>query len=295
MPASARRDREERPGLAAADDDRVVVVLMGSPRAPMASPDHRRTRRAASNHRPPIRRSLRRRPESPPCLPRPLRFAQAAAWMAGWLAAMVVIAVAGREATRDAGGVPDHGDALAARPRPALAAGPRQPAASRRCGPARPGRTSRRNAVHYGAQFGWFFALTLIPLAQVVAIEFTMPIWTALLAAVFLGERIERGADRRRRARPGRRRRHRPARRSSTSIPGKLIALAAAVGFAISFILVKSLTAHRERRRDHLLDAGRAVRDRPACRRCSSGARRRRRSGPGSSSSRSAAPTRTTA
>ena len=36
--------------------------------------------------------------------------------------------------------------------------------------------------MHYGAQFGWFLALTMIPLAQVVAIEFTMPIWTALLA-----------------------------------------------------------------------------------------------------------------
>ena len=30
------------------------------------------------------------------------------------------------------------------------------------------------------------------PLAQVVAIEFTMPIWTILLAAAFLGERITR-------------------------------------------------------------------------------------------------------
>ena len=37
--------------------------------------------------------------------------------------------------------------------------------------------------VDYGAQLGWFFALTLIPIGQVVAIEFTMPIWTAILAA----------------------------------------------------------------------------------------------------------------
>src|SRR6202000_1156194 len=47
-----------------------------------------------------------------------------------------------------------------------------------------------RNLVHYGAQLGWFFALTLIPIAQVVALEFTMPVWTAILAASFLGERI---------------------------------------------------------------------------------------------------------
>ena len=42
-----------------------------------------------------------------------------------------------------------------------------------------------RNAVHYAAQYAWLVAVTLIPLAQVVSIEFTMPIWTALLAVLF--------------------------------------------------------------------------------------------------------------
>src|ERR1700716_1807222 len=46
------------------------------------------------------------------------------------------------------------------------------------------------NLIHYAALLGWFFALTLIPLGQVVSIEFTMPIWTAILAASFLGERM---------------------------------------------------------------------------------------------------------
>jgi drug/metabolite transporter (DMT)-like permease len=103
------------------------------------------------------------------------------------------------------------------------------------------GQQVARNAVHYAAQFGWFFALTLIPLAQVVAIEFTMPIWTALLAVAFLGERL--GAARIVAVvlglvgvavivRPG----------LEHVDPGQLIALAAAVGFAISMILVKSLT-----------------------------------------------------
>ena len=46
-----------------------------------------------------------------------------------------------------------------------------------------------RIVVHYGAQFAWF-PLTLIPLTQVVAFEFTMPLWVALLAAAFLGERL---------------------------------------------------------------------------------------------------------
>jgi drug/metabolite transporter (DMT)-like permease len=104
------------------------------------------------------------------------------------------------------------------------------------------GRHVARSAVHYGAQIGWFFALTLIPLAQVVAIEFTMPFWTALLAVVFLGERLG------------------PARIAAVALglagvavivrpglghvdPGQLVALAAAVGFAVSIILVKSLIA----------------------------------------------------
>ena len=47
-----------------------------------------------------------------------------------------------------------------------------------------------RNLIHYAGQYRWFLSLTMIPIAQVVAIEFTMPIWTALLAAGFLGERL---------------------------------------------------------------------------------------------------------
>lgn len=47
-----------------------------------------------------------------------------------------------------------------------------------------------RNSVHYIAQFGWFFAIAAIPLAQVFAIEFTVPIWTAVFAPFLLGERL---------------------------------------------------------------------------------------------------------
>jgi drug/metabolite transporter (DMT)-like permease len=47
-----------------------------------------------------------------------------------------------------------------------------------------------RNLAHFGGQFGWFYALGVIPLAQVFAIEFTVPLWTALLAAALLGERL---------------------------------------------------------------------------------------------------------
>jgi drug/metabolite transporter (DMT)-like permease len=47
-----------------------------------------------------------------------------------------------------------------------------------------------RNVVHYGGQFGWFVGITLIPLAEVFAIEYTVPIWTMVFAAPILGERL---------------------------------------------------------------------------------------------------------
>lgn len=49
-----------------------------------------------------------------------------------------------------------------------------------------------RNFVHFAAQFGWFYGLAHITLAEVFAIEFTLPIWTLLLAALLLGEAITR-------------------------------------------------------------------------------------------------------
>lgn len=47
-----------------------------------------------------------------------------------------------------------------------------------------------RNCVHFVGQFGWFFAIATIPLAHVFALEFTVPIWIALLAPIFLKERM---------------------------------------------------------------------------------------------------------
>jgi drug/metabolite transporter (DMT)-like permease len=98
-----------------------------------------------------------------------------------------------------------------------------------------------RNVVHYAGQFAWLQALTMIPLAQLISIEFTTPIWGALLAVLFLGERM---SARKVMAivlgligvlvivRPG-----------ATAIdPGHLIMLAGAVGFGISVVMVKSLT-----------------------------------------------------
>jgi drug/metabolite transporter (DMT)-like permease len=49
-----------------------------------------------------------------------------------------------------------------------------------------------RNVFHFSGQSLWFHAITLIPLAQVFALEFTSPIWVILLAPLVLGERLTR-------------------------------------------------------------------------------------------------------
>ena len=98
-----------------------------------------------------------------------------------------------------------------------------------------------RNIAHYTGQFLWLASLSMIPLAQVVAIEFTAPIWTAIFAVSFLGERMTW------------------ARTLAIALGligvlvivrpgvdhvdlGQLIVLAAAFAFGISFTMTKSLT-----------------------------------------------------
>jgi len=49
-----------------------------------------------------------------------------------------------------------------------------------------------RNLMHFTGQNLWFYAVTLIPLAQLFALEFTVPIWVALAAPLFLGESYTR-------------------------------------------------------------------------------------------------------
>ena len=164
----------------------------------------------------------------------------AALWMAGWLALMLIVAVAGREGMRELNVF------QLMEVRSVLGLCMLYPLI-RINGGFSVVKTARvlvhiaRNLIHYGAQLGWFFALTLIPIGQVVAIEFTMPIWTAILAATFLGERmtswkiaaIVLGIV-------GVIVIVRPA--TGEINPGQLIALAAAVGFGISIAMVKSLT-----------------------------------------------------
>lgn len=48
----------------------------------------------------------------------------------------------------------------------------------------------KRNLFHFSGQILWFSALMLIPLGQLVALEFTNPIFVVLLAPLMLGERL---------------------------------------------------------------------------------------------------------
>ena len=49
-----------------------------------------------------------------------------------------------------------------------------------------------RNLFHFSGQNLWFFALTVIPLAQVFALEFTTPLWILILSPLILGEGLSR-------------------------------------------------------------------------------------------------------
>ena len=50
----------------------------------------------------------------------------------------------------------------------------------------------RRNLFHYAGQNLWFYAVALVPLGQLAALEFTNPIWVALLAPFMLAEPMTR-------------------------------------------------------------------------------------------------------
>ena len=115
----------------------------------------------------------------------------AALWMTGAIAAFTAMAIA----TRQIKGVHDTFEILAYRSMigwvivVAMAAG---------FGRLTDIRTDRlpshlvRNVFHFTGQSLWFWAITMIPLAQVFALEFTSPIWVILLSPIFLGETLTR-------------------------------------------------------------------------------------------------------
>lgn len=97
-----------------------------------------------------------------------------------------------------------------------------------------------RNSAHFGGQCAWLIAIAALPLAEVFALEFTTPLWAALLAALFMGESLNRG-----RwlslvlglvgvliiLRPG----------AAVVNPASLVMLAGAVGFGVSVIATRKL------------------------------------------------------
>lgn len=165
----------------------------------------------------------------------------AAAWMMGAVGAFTLMAVAGREvkleldtfeilAYRSAIGIAIIGAILTLRGR------------WNSIDMRRPGLHLVRNLVHFAAQNLWFYAIFTIPLAQVFALEFTAPIWVLILSPLFLGERLTRPriiaallgfAGTLLVAQPG-----------ATPISAGLLAAAAcAVGFGLTYIITKKLTA----------------------------------------------------
>ena len=49
-----------------------------------------------------------------------------------------------------------------------------------------------RNTAHFTGQNLWFLAVAFIPFSQLFALEFSTPLWVALLAPIFLGEALTR-------------------------------------------------------------------------------------------------------
>ncbi len=101
---------------------------------------------------------------------------------------------------------------------------------------------SVRNVSHFTGQNLWFYAITAAPLAQVFALEFTSPLWIAVLAPIFLSERLTWSralaalagfAGILIVAQPG---------SAAMLNPGLVAAACAAIGFAASAIFTRLLT-----------------------------------------------------
>ncbi|MFS4583260.1 DMT family transporter [Phaeobacter sp. C3_T13_0] len=100
-----------------------------------------------------------------------------------------------------------------------------------------------RNAAHFTGQNLWFFAVTMVPLAQVFALEFTSPLWVLMLSPLLLGERLTKPRTLAAVlgfigilivARPS----------PETLNAGVLAAAASAIFFALTIMFTKRLTRH---------------------------------------------------
>lgn len=98
-----------------------------------------------------------------------------------------------------------------------------------------------RNLCHFTGQNLWFYAITVIPLAQVFALEFTAPLWVLILSPLVLGERLT--GTRALAAVIGFAGILIVARPSPETLNmGTIAAAAAAIGFAGSILMTKRLT-----------------------------------------------------
>lgn len=166
-------------------------------------------------------------------------YLRAALWMMGALVAFSLVAIAGREASRGMSTLEVlfwrsffSLMLLVVAVQPFIGWAPFRSAV--------PGWHVLRNAFHMSAQYCWFYAITLIPLAQLFALEFTSPLWVVLMAPILIGERLT------------------PLRLAAAGVgfagailavkptgaridPGAAYALFSAVAFAVSLILVKRI------------------------------------------------------
>lgn len=62
----------------------------------------------------------------------------------------------------------------------------------RRIGTGQVGLHGLRNLFHFSGQNLWFYAVTVIPFAQLFAFEFSVPLWVAVAAPFFLSEKLTR-------------------------------------------------------------------------------------------------------
>jgi drug/metabolite transporter (DMT)-like permease len=178
----------------------------------------------------------------PATTPARSKTARAVLWMLGALVSFSIIAIAGREASKgaDTFQIMFWRSALGVLVLSTiwLATGGKL----RELTTQRIGTHALRNSVHYAAQYSWLAALPLIPLSQLFAVEFTSPLWVAVLAPLILGEKLT------------------PWRLAAAVVgfigtlivvrpgaiplsPGMIFGLAAALGFALSMIMTKRLTA----------------------------------------------------
>jgi len=165
----------------------------------------------------------------------------AALWMVGSIVGFSAIAVSGREigAELDTFEMMLYRSIIGLVVVAALAIATGQGSAM---APRHLGRHLFRNLLHFAGQNLWLYALALIPLAQLFALEFSAPVMVALAAPLFLKERLT------------------PARALSALIgflgvlvvarpgslaafsPGLVAALLSAVAFAATALVTKTLT-----------------------------------------------------